>query len=168
MRGQRERMPSLTPIFAETNAPSRHHSSMFHGVEALLMLLKAHRSLGIAHPAEALQLSKSTTHDLAAVLSALDFEETCPQPGRSRPRHTSLGPNSVETRWPCRNTHSRGRTALEPCRGIALPHNEWLARDRDELAAQVVSPAAEIAERLQGCAASRPGSRPAKLFSSKT
>lgn len=46
---------------------------MFHGVEALLVLLKAHRSLGITQLAEALQLSKSTTHDLAAALCALGF-----------------------------------------------------------------------------------------------
>src|SRR4051812_10446405 len=51
----------------------RHHSSMFHGVEALLVLLKAHRSLGITQLADALQLSKSTTHDLAAALCALGF-----------------------------------------------------------------------------------------------
>lgn len=46
---------------------------MFQGVEALLVLLKAHRSLGITQVAEALELSKSTTHDLLAALSALGF-----------------------------------------------------------------------------------------------
>jgi DNA-binding IclR family transcriptional regulator len=46
---------------------------MFRGVEALLVLLKAHRSLGITQLAEALDLSKSTTHDLVATLSALGF-----------------------------------------------------------------------------------------------
>src|SRR5688572_30023087 len=52
---------------------ARHHSSMFRGVEALVVLLKAHRSLGITQLADALQLSKSTTHDLAAALCALGF-----------------------------------------------------------------------------------------------
>jgi DNA-binding IclR family transcriptional regulator len=46
---------------------------MFRGVEALVALLKAHRSLGITQLAKELQLSKSTTHDLAAALSALGF-----------------------------------------------------------------------------------------------
>lgn len=70
---------SLEPIAAAAgtrarqSAPLRHHSSMFHGVEALLVLLKAHRSLGITQLASALQLSKSTTHDLAAALCALGF-----------------------------------------------------------------------------------------------
>lgn len=53
--------------------PTRHHSSMFRGVEALLVLLKAHRSLGITQVAKSLQLSKSTTHDLLAALCALGF-----------------------------------------------------------------------------------------------
>jgi IclR family pca regulon transcriptional regulator len=48
---------------------------MFHGIEALLVLLKAHRSLGVTQIAEALELSKSTTHDLVAALSALGFVE---------------------------------------------------------------------------------------------
>lgn len=52
---------------------SRHHNSMFRGVEALVVLLKSHRSLGITQLADALQLSKSTTHDLAAALCALGF-----------------------------------------------------------------------------------------------
>lgn len=51
----------------------RHHSSMFQGFEALRVLLKAHRSLGITQLADALGLSKSTTHDLAAGLCALGF-----------------------------------------------------------------------------------------------
>ena len=46
---------------------------MFRGVEALVVLLKAHRSLGITQLADALRLSKSTTHDLAAALCALGF-----------------------------------------------------------------------------------------------
>jgi DNA-binding IclR family transcriptional regulator len=46
---------------------------MFQGVEALMVLLKAHRSLGITQLADALSLSKSTTHDLAAALCALGF-----------------------------------------------------------------------------------------------
>jgi len=54
-------------------AAARHHSSMFRGIEALVVLLKAHRSLGITQLADALQLSKSTTHDLAAALCALGF-----------------------------------------------------------------------------------------------
>lgn len=52
---------------------SRHHNSMFRGVEALVVLLKSHRSLGITQLADALQLSKSTTHDLAAALCTLGF-----------------------------------------------------------------------------------------------
>lgn len=46
---------------------------MLRGVEALTVLLKAHRSLGITQLADALQLSKSTTHDLAATLCSLGF-----------------------------------------------------------------------------------------------
>ena len=62
------------PSSAKTeSAVARHHSSMFRGVEALVVLLKAHRSLGITQLADALQLSKSTTHDLAAALCALGF-----------------------------------------------------------------------------------------------
>lgn len=51
----------------------RHHNSVVRGIEALEVLLKAHRSLGITQLAKALGLSKSTTHDLAAALSALGF-----------------------------------------------------------------------------------------------
>lgn len=46
---------------------------MFQGVEALMVLLKARRSLGITQLADALSLSKSTTHDLVAALGALGF-----------------------------------------------------------------------------------------------
>jgi DNA-binding IclR family transcriptional regulator len=46
---------------------------MVRGVEALEVLLQAHHSLGITQLAKALGLSKSTTHDLAAALSALGF-----------------------------------------------------------------------------------------------
>jgi DNA-binding IclR family transcriptional regulator len=64
-------------VFGGTNGakmPStRHHNSMFSGVAALVALLKAHRSLGITQLADALQLSKSTTHDLAAALCTLGF-----------------------------------------------------------------------------------------------
>jgi DNA-binding IclR family transcriptional regulator len=52
---------------------TRHHNSMFQGVEALIVLLKAHRSLGITQLADALSLSKSTTHDLAVALCELGF-----------------------------------------------------------------------------------------------
>jgi DNA-binding IclR family transcriptional regulator len=54
---------------------ARHHTSMFRGVEALRVLLKAHRSLGITQIAKALELSKSTAHDLVAALCALGFVE---------------------------------------------------------------------------------------------
>jgi len=43
------------------------------GIEALMVLLREHRSLGITQLAERLQLSKSTMHDLAAALCALGF-----------------------------------------------------------------------------------------------
>src|SRR3954467_3783561 len=96
-------MPSSAP--AKTKAATRHHSSMFQGVEALLLLLKAHRSLGITQLAEALQLSKSTTHDLAAALSALGFVDQNPRTRRYsvspeifRFLHlvtTEFGPNSA-------------------------------------------------------------------------
>jgi DNA-binding IclR family transcriptional regulator len=52
---------------------SRHHNSMFRGVEALVVLLKSHRSMGITQLADALHLSKSTAHDLAAALCTLGF-----------------------------------------------------------------------------------------------
>lgn len=57
----------------EARPSARHHNSMFQGVEALMVLLKARRSLGITQLAEALSLSKSTTHDLVAALGALGF-----------------------------------------------------------------------------------------------
>lgn len=86
-------------------ASSRHHSSMLRGVEALLILLKAHRSLGITQLATALSLSKSTTHDLAAALSTLGFVDQNPttrrysvSPEIFRFLHlvsTEYGPNSA-------------------------------------------------------------------------
>lgn len=78
---------------------------MFRGVEALVILLKAHRSLGITQLADALQLSKSTTHDLAAALCALGFVDQNPatrrysvSPEIFRFLHlvsTEFGPNSA-------------------------------------------------------------------------
>ncbi len=78
---------------------------MFRGVEALVVLLKAHRSLGITQLADALQLSKSTTHDLAAALCALGFVDQNPttrrylvSPEIFRFLHlvsTEFGPNSA-------------------------------------------------------------------------
>jgi hypothetical protein len=54
-----EKSESSLPNDLETEGrPStRHHSSMFRGVEALTVLQKAHRSLGITQLADALQLS---------------------------------------------------------------------------------------------------------------
>jgi DNA-binding IclR family transcriptional regulator len=85
--------------------PGRHHASMFQGVEALSVLLKARRSLGITQLAEALALSKSTTHDLLAALCALGFVEQdartrryAVSPGIFRFLHlvaTEYGPNSA-------------------------------------------------------------------------
>lgn len=95
---------------AATGGPSRriampHHASMFQGVEALSVLLKAHRSLGLTQLAEALALSKSTTHDLLATLCALGFVEQdahtrryAVSPGIFRFLHlvaTEYGPNSA-------------------------------------------------------------------------
>lgn len=78
---------------------------MFRGFEALLVLLKAHRSLGITQLAEALQLSKSTAHDLAAALCELGFVDQNPvtrrysvSPQIFRFLHlvsTEFGPNSA-------------------------------------------------------------------------
>lgn len=65
--------PGIAPAPPHREPVTRHHNSMFRGVEALVVLLKAHRSLGITQLADALQLSKSTTHDLAAALSELGF-----------------------------------------------------------------------------------------------
>lgn len=48
---------------------------MFRGIEALVVLLKAHRSLGITQIASALGISKSTAHDLVAALGELGFVE---------------------------------------------------------------------------------------------
>jgi DNA-binding IclR family transcriptional regulator len=262
---------------------SRHHSSMFHGVEALLMLLKAHRSLGITQLAEALQLSKSTTHDLAAALSALGFVDQnkttrrySVSPEIFRFLHlvsTEFGPNSAvkpllraqarklkativitalsrtrtyalcasgpsadtfllgdngpastsacgkilvaqrdEAEWPdyapaatdavdspyanrdprrflaelraarqngvawcVRERDANLCSVATPIRvgeqpwsravGIALPYNEWAVRDRHELATQVRSLAAQIAERLQGESAPLFNSAPAAKLS---
>jgi len=63
------------PASESPSANGRHHNSVFQGVEALVVLLKAHRSLGITQLASALGLSKSTTHDLAAALCELGFVE---------------------------------------------------------------------------------------------
>lgn len=53
----------------------RHHSSMFLGMEALMVLLRARRSLGITQIATGLKISKSTAHDLVATLVQLGFVE---------------------------------------------------------------------------------------------
>lgn len=84
---------------------ARHHQSVVRGVEALEVLLRAHRSLGITQLATALGLSKSTTHDLAAALSALGFVDQDPttrryaiSPEILRFVHlvsTEFGPNSA-------------------------------------------------------------------------
>jgi DNA-binding IclR family transcriptional regulator len=98
--------PKPKPDVALSGVPaSRHHSSMFRGVEALLVLLKAHRSLGITQLADALKLSKSTAHDLAAALCALGFVDQDPMTRRYavspeifRFLHvvsTEFGPNSA-------------------------------------------------------------------------
>ena len=70
-----------------------------------MVLLKAHRSLGITQLADALSLSKSTTHDLAAALCALGFVDQNPttrryavSPEIFRFLHlisTEFGPNSA-------------------------------------------------------------------------
>jgi DNA-binding IclR family transcriptional regulator len=65
-------MNDVTP-YPEARLSARHHNSMFQGVEALMVLLKSRRSLGITQLADALSLSKSTTHDLVAALGALGF-----------------------------------------------------------------------------------------------
>jgi DNA-binding IclR family transcriptional regulator len=104
-------MPSSSPgelkpaRVARRDTASRHHSSMFRGIEALLVLLKAHRSLGITQLADALHLSKSTTHDLAAALCTLGFVDQNPttrrysvSPEIFRFLHlvsTEFGPNSA-------------------------------------------------------------------------
>lgn len=51
----------------------RRQSSLVKGIEALTVLLRAHRSLGITQIASALGISKSTAHDLLKVLCELDF-----------------------------------------------------------------------------------------------
>src|SRR4051812_36572055 len=71
-------MPGSFPIAIGAPNPERtgrHHNSMFQGVEALVVLLKAHRSLGITQIAAALGVSKSTAHDLVAALCELGFVE---------------------------------------------------------------------------------------------
>lgn len=93
------------PGGGSAGTPGRHHASMFQGVEALSVLLKAHRSLGLTQVAEALGLSKSTTHDLLATLCALGFVEQdsrhrryAVSPGIFRFLHlvaTEYGPNSA-------------------------------------------------------------------------
>src|SRR5438045_7964780 len=97
--------PSVGSCHPREGATARHHSSMFRGVEALTVLLRAHRSLGITQLADALQLSKSTTHDLAAALCALGFVDQNPttrrysvSPEIFRFLHlisTEFGPNSA-------------------------------------------------------------------------
>jgi DNA-binding IclR family transcriptional regulator len=62
-------------VVQSTSEPpkARHHSSTLLGVEAVITLLKARRSLGITQLAKELNVSKSTAHDLAAALSSLGF-----------------------------------------------------------------------------------------------
>ena len=240
---------------------------MFRGFEALLVLLQAHRSLGITQLASALGLSKSTAHDLAAALCELGFVEQNPvtrryaispeifrflhlvstefginaavKPllraqarrlkasivvtalcrrttyavcasgadadtfllGDNGPAHTSacgkiLVAQFAETAWPDYAPQPGDEAAsphanLDPRRfiaelraarvngvawslrerdanlcsvaapirvgeqpwsravGLALPHDEWLVRDRDELAGQAIALAADISALLQ-------------------
>jgi len=71
-------IPVAIPAAPKAPAPertARHHNSMFQGVGALVVLLKAHRSLGITQIATALGVSKSTAHDLVAALCELGFVE---------------------------------------------------------------------------------------------
>lgn len=56
----------------------RHHNSVFLGIEALHVLLKARRSQGVTQLASALGLSKSTAHDLLSALGELGFVEQSP------------------------------------------------------------------------------------------
>ena len=60
---------------ASIKDPSKHHSAVFRGMEALVMLVKARRSLGITQIATALNLPKSSAHDLVAGLCELGFVE---------------------------------------------------------------------------------------------
>lgn len=60
----------------------RHHNSVFLGIEALQVLLKARRSQGVTQLAKALNLSKSTAHDLVSALGALGFVEQNPDTRR--------------------------------------------------------------------------------------
>jgi IclR family transcriptional regulator, KDG regulon repressor len=53
----------------------RHQSGVFRGIETLVILLKARRSLGITQIATALNLPKSSAHDLVAGLCELNFVE---------------------------------------------------------------------------------------------
>ena len=70
---QKPESPPPHELETEARPSARHHNSMFQGVEALMVLLKARRSLGITQLAEAMSLSKSTTHDLVSALGALGF-----------------------------------------------------------------------------------------------
>lgn len=93
----------------ETAAPSRHHSSVFRGIEALTTLLQARHSLGITQIARSLNLSKSTAHDLLSALCALGFVEQdeatrryAVSPEIFRFLHlfsTGYGPNSAIRPW---------------------------------------------------------------------
>ena len=60
---------------APIKGASRHSSAVFRGMEALVMLVKARRSLGITQIATALNLPKSSAHDLVAGLCELGFVE---------------------------------------------------------------------------------------------
>lgn len=53
----------------------KHHTSLYHGFQALQVLLKYGRSLGVSEIARELGLAVSTTHDLLATLSELSFVE---------------------------------------------------------------------------------------------
>lgn len=68
-------LATLTKSPVSAGNVGRHHNSLFRGVEALVVLLKAHRSLGITQIAAALNLPKSTAHDLLAALCELGFVE---------------------------------------------------------------------------------------------
>lgn len=68
-------LATATDTLAPARNVSRRHLSLFRGIEMLVVLLKERRSLGITQIATALDLPKSTAHDLIAALCELGFVE---------------------------------------------------------------------------------------------
>jgi IclR family pca regulon transcriptional regulator len=86
MSAAAKKRPSLLPAVsageAVTVARHKHHSSLYHGLQILQLLLRFGRSLGVSEIARESKLAVSTTHDLLATLGELNFVDQNPETKR--------------------------------------------------------------------------------------